>query len=248
VERTNPCTLSLHDLSIRVLKPVSRRSPSVGRFDSCAAPLSRNPLHRAVSAFHRLVACDCKLGFSVRTLGSSSPHLKRDLRLRAEKEPFSVSPASFHSSGSAASPPARAAMRFGSSSLRSNQPTALMYPRDQATKLVPRETLASPGQRDSRPLEPTSADAESPDRGNERAGHTRWQSCSLSLGRVGRRATAHIEKARSPSRKPGCLAVRGLLWESWAAPFRPCAQRGSGIRTRVSSHPVWLSRKASSEM
>jgi hypothetical protein len=37
------------------------------------------------------VACDCKLELSVRTLGSSSPHLKRDLRLRGdEKEPFSV--------------------------------------------------------------------------------------------------------------------------------------------------------------
>jgi hypothetical protein len=31
----------------RASKPVSRRSPSVGRFDSCAAPLSQNPLHKA---------------------------------------------------------------------------------------------------------------------------------------------------------------------------------------------------------
>jgi hypothetical protein len=37
------------------------------------------------------VACDCKLEFFVRTLGSSIPHLKRELGLRAdEKEPFSV--------------------------------------------------------------------------------------------------------------------------------------------------------------
>jgi hypothetical protein len=31
----------------RSSKPVSRRSPSVGRFDSCAAPLHANPLHQA---------------------------------------------------------------------------------------------------------------------------------------------------------------------------------------------------------
>jgi hypothetical protein len=101
------------------------------------------------------------------------------------------SSASFHPSGSAVSASARAAMRFRSSSLRSNKPTALMYPSEQATKLVPRETPASPGQQHSlarssprrrtgnRPVEGERASRATA--GQVRSEHTEFVACSPHL-------------------------------------------------------------------